>query len=163
MILEIQWADDRKGSVVLDIHCFTRILNTIYILQFIYFSFEVSTLCHFTYRTGEWKWTLPLRCMWGSSNKAGLKRHCWDHRGNVNMCWVFNNIKGIMVTCVECDHGMVLKQKQIWIFLANISTRKGKQWRNRWTKIGKRLNLVNKYMEIYYTILSTLVYVWKFT
>lgn len=68
-----------------------------------------------------------------------------------------------MVTCVECNHGMLLKQKQIWIFLSNISTRKGKQWRDRWAKIGKRLNLVNKYMEIYYTILSTFVYVWKFT
>lgn len=33
------------------------------------------------------------------------------------MCWVFNDIKGIMVTFVECcDHGLVLMKKQIWIF-----------------------------------------------
>lgn len=34
----------------------------------------------------------------------------------MNTCRVFNDMKGIMVTFVECDHGMVLREKQIGTF-----------------------------------------------
>ena len=53
MISKMEWADDRNEYIVLEIHCFTVMLDTIYLLQPIYFSLKSSRphSCHFTYWT----------------------------------------------------------------------------------------------------------------